>query len=197
MDIRKPASVLALLFAVTVLHAQQTPNYEQIALNVFLKSYWGPGLFEGECTGLAFDPNFAILVFSDGPAFEIDSALMRAALPAPWPRSAAGGQKIETPLRVSLVSDQPYLKRTALRTAPPETEGIRTLEKDRDLIMIRKNFSAYLLRFSSRLILNGHTFVDVWIKQGYASNGAHVMVEMDSAGNVVRHVRYTRCDDEG
>lgn len=191
-------SVLFLLvLAAGTVRAQQPQNYEQIALDFFLHTYWNASLFEGECTGLTYDSSFAILVNSEGPAFKIDSSVVDAHLPLSGGKSLIGSAQRNGPFHLLLNGDHPALRRTGLRSAPSESEGIRTLERDRDLIIIRKNFTAYFLRFSERLELNGHTYLDLWIKQGYSSSGAHMIVEMDGTGRVLRHARYTRCDDEG
>ena len=167
-------------------------NYEQIVLDRFINYWWNERIFDGECSGIKYNKNYGIRINSDSGTFELDNRELSGFLGSPLLLKDSRNEKFNLD-----ISKYRILKKTGLSRAPFEVEGVETLDKERDFILVEKKFNAYFLRISRRLEINGKVYLGIWIKEGYYSSGVKIIFELDQDGHIIRENKIALCDDWG
>lgn len=170
---------------------EQQVEPEQQAFDHFMANEWGPQLFDGECTGLLFDPSEPLRVLIDKPGFSIGvpdfAALagidLKAAVLEP------GGLE-----RISALGKDERADFSVDVSKFPLAEPVDSTAPKRDW----KSQDGYLLRFSNRVRLRELTYLQIWVKAGWSSSGTRINYEFDQAGILRRaEARGSICDDWG
>ena len=178
-------------FTNSKLVAQTNNSVYQKILAEFCENQLNSNLFKGECTGLKFEKKNKIIINLDSALWEpssfvignyfnlsLDDIISGETDSTKWERLIDQIKVKNIPIDLK---EFPGIEMTSLIT--PQLNG----ESDNN----------YLIRFSSPLIWDKYSFIEMWIKQSYYSSGIRFIYKIDASGSIDEVKKNIVCDDWG